>query len=87
MVRKIGTIKTQVLHRMRMRQFTPHQPPADIGVKPHEYKTDPEVSLNHDDFYARAWEYDFEQPNFDAVNDKAAPPNVQEIPLKSEYST
>ena len=34
LVRKIGTNKTQVLHRMRMRQFTPRQPPADIAVKP-----------------------------------------------------
>ena len=30
LVRKIGTDKTEVLHRMRMRQFTPRQPPADI---------------------------------------------------------
>ena len=58
LVRKIGTNKTQVLHRMKMRQFTPRQPPAHIRVKPHEYKPDPEVSLNHDDLYARAWEYD-----------------------------
>ena len=28
LVRKIGTNKTQVLHRMRIRQFTPRQPPA-----------------------------------------------------------
>ena len=48
LVRKIGTDKTQVLHRMRMRQFTPRQPPADIQVNPHEYKPDPEVSINHD---------------------------------------
>ena len=34
MVRKIGTDKTQVLHRMRMRQFTPRQPPADIRINP-----------------------------------------------------
>ena len=54
LVRKIGTNKTQVLHRMRMRQFTPRQPPADITVKPQEYKSDPKVSLNHDDLYARA---------------------------------
>ena len=87
MVRKIGTNKTQVLHRMRMRQFTPHQPPADITVKPQEYKSDPEVSLHHDDLYARAWEYDFEQPIFDAENDKAAPPNLQEFPLQSDHST
>ena len=65
LVRKISNNKTQVLHRMRMRQFTPHQPPADITVKPQEYKSDPEVSLHHDHLYARAWEYDFEQPIFD----------------------
>ena len=87
LVRKIGTNKTQVLHRMRMRQFTPRQPPADIAVKPQEYKPDPEVSLHHEDLYARAWEYDFEQPVFDAENDKAAPPNIQEPPLQSDYST
>ena len=57
LVRKIGTDKTQVLHRMRMRQFTPRQAPADIRVNSHEYKPDPEVSINHDDLYARAWEH------------------------------
>ena len=57
LVRKIGTDKTQVLHRMRMRQFTPRQPPADIRVNLHEYKPDPEVSINHDDLYARAWQH------------------------------
>ena len=87
LVRKIGTNKTQVLHRMRMRHFTPRQPPADIAVKPNECKPDPEVSLHHGDLYARAWEYDFEQPIFDAENDKAAPPNIQEIPLRSDFST
>ena len=74
LVRKIGTNKTQVLHRMRMRQFTPRQPPADITIKPQEYKSDPEMSLNHDDLYARAWKYDFEQPNFDAENDNDGKP-------------
>ena len=87
LVRKIGTNKTQLLHRMRMRQFTPRQPPADIIVKPHEYKSDPEVSLHHDDLYARAWEYDFEQPIFDAENDNETPPNQREIPVRSDIST
>ena len=87
LVRKIGTNKTQVLHRMRIPQFTPRQPPADIAVKPpQEYKPDPQVSLHHDDLYAGAWEYDFEQPIFDAENDKAAPPKIQEIPQQSDYS-
>ena len=87
LVRKIGTNKTQVLHRMGMRQFTPLQPPVDITVKPQEYKSDPEVSLHHDDLYVRAWEYDFEQTIFDAENDKAVPPNFQEIPVETNDST
>ena len=45
------------------------------------------MSLNHDDLYARAWEYEFEQPNFDAENDNEAPTNSQEIPVQSDFST
>ena len=48
LVRNIGTNKTQVLHRIRMRQFTPPQPTADIRVTPQEYKPDPNVSLKDD---------------------------------------
>ena len=87
LVRKIGTNKTQVLHRMRMRQFTPRQPPADITVKPQEYKSDPAVRLNHDDLYARAWECDYEKPIFDAENDNKAPPNQREFPVQFDSST
>ena len=87
LVRKSGTKKTQVLYRMKMRQFTPGQPPADITVKPQEYKSDPEVSLNHDYLYARAWECDYEQPIFDAENDNEAPTNSQEIPVPTDFST
>ena len=87
LVRKIGTNKTQLLHRMRMRQFTPRQPPADIKVKPKEYKSDPEVSLYHDDLYARAWEYDFQPPIFDAEHDNETPPNQREIQVQSDFST
>ena len=87
LVRKIGTNKTQVLHRMRLRPFTPRQPPADIRVKPQDYKADPEVSLNHDNLYARAWEYDYEQPIFGAENNNTAPPNSQEIPVQSDLWT
>ena len=56
LVGKIGTNKTQILHRMRRRQFTTHQPPADIRITPQEWKPDQEVGLKHDDLYARAWE-------------------------------
>ena len=71
---------------MRMRQFTPRQPPADIQVKSQKYESDPEVSLHHDDLYARAWEYDYEQPIFDSENKNAAPPNSQEISVQSDFS-
>ena len=47
-----------------MRQFTPRQSPADITVKPQENISVHEVSLHQDDLYARAREYDFEQPIF-----------------------
>ena len=81
LVPKIGANKTQVLHRMRMRQLTRRQPPADIRVNSQEYKADPEVSLNHDDLYARAWEYDYEQPLFDAENNNTALHNTQKNPV------
>ena len=87
LVRKIGTNKTQVLHRMRMRQFTTRQPSTDIAVMPQEYKPDPKVSLHHDDLYARAWEYDYNQPIFDNENDNAVPPNSQKFPVQSDLST
>ena len=87
LVRKIGTDKTQVLHRMRMRQFTPRQPPADIRVNPHQYKPDPEVSINHDDLYAREWEHHYEQPTFDDENNDATQPDSHEIPIQSDLST
>ena len=87
LVRKIGTNKTQVLHRMRMRQFTPRQPPADIRITPQLYKPYPEVSLKHDDLYARAWECDYEQPTFDAENNNATLPSSTEFQVQSDLST
>ena len=87
LVRKNGTNKTQVLIRMGMPQFTPRQPPADIPIKPQEHKPDPDVSLKYDDLYARAWEYDYEQPIFEAENNSAAPPSPHEIPAQPNLST
>ena len=87
LVRKIATNKTQVLHRMRMSQFTPRQPPVYIRITPQEYKRDPVVGLKHDDLYARAWECDYEQPIFDAEINNATPPNSTELPVQSDLST
>ena len=85
LVRKVGNNKTQALHRMRMRQFTLRQPPADRGLAPQEYKPDPDVSLKDDDLYARAWEYDYEQSVFDAENHNALPPSPHKIPVQSDF--
>ena len=41
---------------MRLRQFTPRQPIPDIQIPPHEWQPEPEVIIEHDDLYARAWE-------------------------------
>ena len=87
LVRKIDTNNTQVLHRKRMCQFTPRQPPADIGITPQDYKPDPDVSLKHDGLYARAWEYDYEQPIFDAGNKNPTPPKSHENPVQSDFSS
>ena len=72
---------------MPMRQFTPRQPPADIRIRPQKYRPDPDLSHNHDDLYARAWECDYEQPICDAENNLATPPNSPEILLQSDVST
>ena len=54
LVRKTGTNKTQKLHRMRLRQFTPRQPIPDIQITPREWTPDPEIIIEYDDLYARA---------------------------------
>ena len=87
LVRKIGTNKTKVLHGMRICQLTPRQPPADIRIAPQGYKPDPDVGLDYDDLYTRAWEYDYEQPIFDAEKNNATLPNPHKIPVPSDFST
>ena len=86
-VRKIGTNKTQVLRRMRMRQSTTRQPPPDIRIMPQEWQPDPEVSLKHDDMYDSAWECEYEKPIFDAENNNATLSKSCEFPLKLDLST
>ena len=70
-----------------MRQLTPRQPLADIRIRPQEWKHDPEEKLKHDDFYARAWECEYEDSIFDAENNNATPPNSTDFPLQFDVST
>ena len=87
LIRKTSTKKTQVLHHMRMRQFTPRQALPDIPITPQELKPDPEVNIKNDDLDARAWECEHERPIFDAKNDNATPPNSPETVIQSDLST
>ena len=45
LVQKLGTNKTQVLHRMRLRLFTPRQPIPDVQTTSQEWKSNPEVII------------------------------------------
>ena len=72
---------------MQMGQVTSRQPSADIRTTPQEHKPDPDVSLKHDDLYARAWECDYEQPIFGDEKNNATPPSSTEFPVQSDVST
>ena len=86
LVRKIGTNKTQILHRMRLRQFTPRQLPSDIPVKQREWQPDPEVVITHDVLYARAWECEYDEPILDSDYNNLAAPIPPEITIRSEQT-
>ena len=84
LVHKIGTNKTQILHRMRLRHFTPRQPIRDKPITPHKWQPDPEVVIKHDDLYARAWECEYDEPIFDSNYNNLATPSSPEITIRSE---
>ena len=84
LVRKIGSNKTQILHRMRLRQFTPRQPIPDTPVTPREWQPDPEVTIKHDDLYARAWECEYDKPIFDSDRDNMVKPNSSGVSVRPE---
>ena len=86
MVRKIGTNRTQILHRMRLRQFTPRQPLPEIPVTQREWQPDPEVVITHDDLYARAWECEYDETIFDSDYNNVASPSPPEITITSEQT-
>ena len=80
---KIGTNKTQILHTMRLRQFTPRQPIPDIPVTPREWQPDPEIIIQHDDLYARAWECEYDKSLFDSDSDNVMSPNSPGVTVRS----
>ena len=86
LVRKIGTNKAQVLHRMRLRQFTPRQPIPDIPITPREWQPDPEVVNTHDHLYLRAWECEYDESIFDSDYNNLATPSQPEITIRPKQA-
>ena len=82
----MGTNRTQNIHQMRLRQFTPRQPIPDIPITPREWQPDAEVVITHDDLYARAWECEFDEPIFDGDYNNLATPSPPEITIRSEQA-
>ena len=69
-----------------MRQFTPRQRPTDIRIlESQKWKSDPQVSVKHDEFFAGAWECEYEKSIFGAGNNSATPPNSRELPVLSHF--
>ena len=84
MVRKLGTNKTQVLHRMTLSLFTPRQPIPAVPTTSQEWKLDLEVIIKHDDLYARAWESEYETPIFDNGQDEPDSDNSPEMAVRHD---
>ena len=69
---------------MRLRLFTPGHPIPDVWITPREWKPDLDVTIKHDDLYARAPECEYEKPTFDSDKDRPNIPNSTGITLRSD---
>ena len=76
----------QILHRMRLRQFTTRQAIPHIPITPRERQPDPEVIIKHDDLYARAWECEYDEPIFDSDYNNLPIPSSPETTVRSEQA-
>ena len=56
-------------------------------ITPQERKFDPEVSIEQDDLYASASEYDYGRPVFDTEYNNAAAPISHELAVRSDWWT
>ena len=63
-VRRLNTNKTQILHRIRLKQFVPNTPLED-KYKEEKLQPDGEIVIPQDDLYTISWEADFEYELFE----------------------
>ena len=64
-VRRLGTNKTQLLHRIRLRKLTPQAPLADIFVRENDWQKADQMPITNDDLYAQSWNTNFGSNPFD----------------------
>ena len=64
-VRRLGTNKTQLLHRIRLRKFTPQAPLANIFVRETDWQKEDQMPITNDDLYAQSWNTNFGSNPFD----------------------
>ena len=64
-VKRLGTNKTQLLHRLRLRKFTPQAPLADIFVRETDWQKDDQMPIANDDLNAQSWNTNFGSNPFD----------------------
>ena len=63
-VRELNTNKTQILHRIRLRQYNPEKPPED-NYQETRWQVDDNIVVPQDDLYTIAWEAEFGGHLFD----------------------
>ena len=71
-VRRLGTSKTQLLHRIRLRIYIPQARLADNFVRETDWQKE-DTLIDQDDLYAHTWDINFGSNPFDAeheINDQ-----------------
>ena len=71
-VRRLGTSKTQLLHRIRLRIYIPQARLADNFVRETDWQKE-DTLIAQDDLYAHTWDINFGSSPFDAeheINDR-----------------
>ena len=63
-VRKLNTNKTQILHRIRLRNYNPKKFPED-NYQEARWQIDENIAVPQDDLYTLAWEAEFSGYQFD----------------------
>ena len=64
-VQRLETNNTQLLHRIRLRKFTPQTPIADIFVRESEWQKDDQMPIANDDLHGQSWNTNFGSNPFD----------------------